>query len=95
MLFLKSLSLSIFAVSCLKFLKNVSTILGCGCAENAENATNQISASPPPPSQNDSVYSPSYSSPAKRRYLNFISPVKSPFPSPSKSYKSLVVNHIS
>ena len=53
----------------------------CG-AENAEHATNQISASPSPPSQSDSVCSPSYSSPVKRRYLNFMSP--SPPPSPSK-----------
>ena len=58
--------------------------LGCSGAENAEHATNQISASPPPPSQNDSVCSPPHSSPAKRRYLNFMSTVKSPSPSPSK-----------
>ena len=64
--------------------------LGCSGAENAEHVTNQISASPPP-SQNDSVCSPSYSSPAKRRYLNFMSPVKSPSPSPSKSYKSELI----
>ena len=56
------------------------TFLRCSGAENEEHATNQISASPPPPSQNDSVCSPSYSSPAKRRYLNFMSPVKSPSP---------------
>ena len=68
-----------------------SPFLGCSGAENAEHATNQISASPPPPSQNDSVCSPSYSSPAKRRYLNFMSPVKSPSPSPSKSYKSELI----
>ena len=61
--------------------------LGCSGTENAEHVTNQISTSPPPPSQNDSICSPSYSSPAKRRYLNFISPVKSPTPSSSKSYK--------
>ena len=62
--------------------------LGCRSDENAEHATNQILASPPPPSQNDSVCSPPFSSPARRRYLNFMSPVKSPFPSPSKQYKS-------
>ena len=65
--------------------------LGCSGAENTEHTTNQISASSPPPSQNDSVCSPSYSSPAKRRYLNFMSPVKSPSPSPSKSYKSELI----
>ena len=58
-------------------------VLGCSGAENAEHATNQISASPPPPSQRDSVCSPLYSSPAKRRYLNFMSPVKLPSPSSS------------
>ena len=63
------------------------SFLGCSSAENAEHATNQISASSPPPSQNDFVYFPSYSSPAKRRYLNFMSSVKSPSPSPSKSFK--------
>ena len=63
-------------------------VLGCRDAENAEHATNQILASPPPPSQNDSVCSPPFSSPARRRYLNFMSPVKSPSPSPSKQYKS-------
>ena len=58
--------------------------LGFSGAENAEHGANQISASPQPLSQNDSVCSPSYSSPATRRYLNFMSPVKSPTPSPSK-----------
>ena len=67
------------------------TFLGCSGAENAEHATKQISASPQRPSQNDSVCSPSYSSPAKRRYLNFMSPVKSPSPSPSKSYQSELI----
>ena len=65
--------------------------LGCSGAKNAEHATNQISASPPQPSQNESVCSPSYSSPANRRYLNFILPVKSPSPTPSKSYKSELI----
>ena len=65
--------------------------LGCSCAKNAEHATNQISASTRPSSQNGSVCSPSYSSPAKRRYLNFMSPVKSPSPWPSKSYKSELI----
>ena len=70
-----------------------SPFLGCSGAENAEHATNQISASPPPlpPSQNDSVCSPSYSSPTRNRYLNLMSPVKSPSPSPSKSYKSELI----
>ena len=58
--------------------------LECSGAEIAEHATNQIKASPPPPLQNDSVCSPSYSSPEKRKYLNFMSLVKSPWPS---SYK--------
>ena len=61
--------------------------LGCRSDENAEHATNQILASPPPLSQNNSICSPSYSSPAKWRYLNLMSPVKSPSPSPSKSNK--------
>ena len=34
--------------------------LGCSGAENAEHGTNRISATPPPPSQNDSVCSPSH-----------------------------------
>ena len=63
-------------------------VLGCRAAEHAEHPTHQILASPPPPSQNDSVCSPPFSSPARRRYLNFMSPVKSPSPSPSKQYKS-------
>ena len=65
-----------------------SPFLGCSGAENAEHATNQISASPPPPSQNSSVCSPSYSSPAKRRYLNFMSPVKSSSSSKSCKYRT-------
>ena len=65
-----------------------SPFLGCSGAENTEHATNQISASPPPLSQNHSECSPSYSLPEKRGYLNFMLPVKSPSPSPSKSYKS-------
>ena len=59
-------------------------VLGCSHAENSEHATNQISASPPPPSQNDSVCSPPFSSLTKGRYSHFLSPVKSPSPSPSK-----------
>ena len=41
--------------------------LGCSGAENRVHATNQISTSPPPlpPSQNDFLCFPSYSSPAK------------------------------
>ena len=67
--------------------------LGCSGAENGVHATNQISTSPPPPppSQNDFLCFPSYSSPAKRRHLNFMSPVKSPSPSPSKSYQSELI----
>ena len=68
-------------------MKMFPPFLGCGVAENAEHATNRISASTPPPLQNNSVCSPSYLSPATRRYLNFMSSVKSPSPSPSKSYK--------
>ena len=83
--------MSIFARRCLKYHKTVSIFLGYNGAEKAEHATNQISASPPPPSQNDSLCSPSCSSPAKRRYLNFMSPVKSSSPSPSKSYKSELI----
>ena len=58
--------------------------LGFSGAENAEHGTNQLSVSPQLLSQNNSVCPPSYSSPAKRRYSNFMSPVKSPTPSPSK-----------
>ena len=52
-----------------------SPFLGCSGAENAEHATNQISASPPPPSQNE----------------NFMLLVKSPSSSPPKSYKSELI----
>ena len=89
LLFLKSLS--IFVESCLKYHKNVFTFFRMQWCRNAEYATNQISTSPPPPSQNDSVCSPSYSSPAKRRHLNFMSPVKSPSSLSSKSYKSELI----
>ena len=65
--------------------------LGCSYAENAEHATNQTSASPPPPWQNDSVCSPSCLLPAKRRYLNFMLPLKSTSPLPSKSNKSELI----
>ena len=78
------MSLSIFAGSCLKNHKNVSSFLGCSGAENAEHATKQVPASSLPPSQNGSICSPSYSLPAKIRYLNFMSPVKLPSPSPAK-----------
>ena len=65
--------------------------LGYNGAQNADYAANQVSASPPPSSKNDSVCSPSYSSTAERRYLNFMLQVKSPSPSPSKSSKSELI----
>ena len=72
-------------------IKTFPLFLGCRGAVNAEHATNQISASPSPLSEIVSVCSPSYSSPGKRRYINFISPVKSPSLSPSESCKSELI----
>lgn len=62
--------------------------LGCSVEKNSECATNEKRLPGSPPTANNSAYS----SPAKRRLLNFVSQVNSPSPSKSSLKQKLLLS---
>ena len=65
-------------------------LLGCIVKENSDCATNEMSSPRSPPTPNNLAYS----SPAKRRFLNFMSPVKSRLPSKSTLKTELIGKYL-